>query len=99
MGAELKAEMETDWCDVLGQYLISEVEDGIKALFVASKGKLRSINEFQVQDQVEIALARQVAKLPADPSPPLGANKNPDAEARREFAQIVLKGFGQNARG
>lgn len=53
-----------DWCDVLSKYTLAEVKAGIAALFKASKGNLKSINEHQVEDQILKAHARQVAALP-----------------------------------
>ena len=71
MDRHIKDAVCNDWCDLLSQYTIAEVRDGVAAVFAASGGKLKSINEFQVQEKIREAHMRIVASLPktAPPEP------------------------------
>lgn len=93
MDKDLKAEMEADWCNLLGQYLLHEVEDAIHALFMASKGNLRSINEYQVQEQIRLAHRNLLATLPQKtPEPEPERDFSPEAVARRQAQSAELLG-------
>jgi hypothetical protein len=70
MDKHIKDAVCNDWCDLLSQYTIAEVRDGVAAVFAASGGRLKSINEFQVQEKIKEAHMRVVASLPkAQPEP------------------------------
>ena len=71
MDRHIKDAVCNDWCDLLSQYTLAEVRDGVAAVFAASGGKLKSINEFQVQEQIKQAHRHFLASLPkgAEPEP------------------------------
>lgn len=64
MDAAVKDALCADWCDVLTPYTLDEVRAGIRAVFSEAKGKLSSINEFQVEHQIKLAHARLIAAMP-----------------------------------
>ena len=66
MDKSLKDALCNDWCDILSQYTLDEVRAGIGAVFAASGGKLRSINEYQVQEQILREHRRIAASLPRE---------------------------------
>lgn len=94
MDKHIKDQLCAEWCDVLSPYTLDEVRAGVRAVFEASKGKLRSINEFQVQEQIRLAHRRIVASLPkAAPSPEPERDFSPEAvERRRSQAARLLGG-------
>lgn len=64
MDKNVKRALCDDWCDRLEQYELQEVRDGVAKVFEDAKGKLRSINEFQVQEAIMAQHARDLAALP-----------------------------------
>lgn len=68
MNAAMKNALRSDWCDVLSQYTLEEVRQGITALFRESGGRLRSINEFQVEAMIRRAQREMLSKLPNAPA-------------------------------
>jgi hypothetical protein len=95
MDKHVKDEICNDWCDVLSQYTLAEVRAGVAAVFAASGGKLKSINEFQVQEKIREAHAQIVARLPKQEPEP--ERKPVDRETA---AQIMAKaGFAVNRMG
>ena len=71
MDSHIKDAVCNDWCDLLSQYTLDEVRSGVAAVFAASGGKLKSINEFQVQEQIKREHREFLASLPkqADQEP------------------------------
>ena len=69
MDPNIKDAVCNDWCDLLSQYTLAEVKAGVAALFAAAGGKLKSINEFQVQEQIKQAHRQVLASLPKDVEP------------------------------
>jgi hypothetical protein len=93
MSGPLKDELTKDWCDVLSQYTLQEVRDGIRSLFAAHKGKLRSINEYQVQEQICLAHRKLLETLPQKtPEPEPERDFSPEAVARRQALSAELLG-------
>lgn len=70
MDKRLKDALCADWCDVLSTFTLAEVKAGIHAVFAASKGRLRSINEHMVAEQIRIAHRRLLAALPRETEQP-----------------------------
>lgn len=91
----IKDQICADWCDVLSQYTVDEVRAGVRAVFEASKGKVRSINEFQVQEQIRLAHKRQLERLPRrPPAPEPKRDFSPEVVANRKaFAKEVLRKY------
>lgn len=89
MDKHIKDQLCADWCDVLSQYTLDEVRAGVRAVFEASKGKARSINEFQVQEQIRLAHRRIIDGLPNSVPPPEPERDfSPEAvERRRQIAE------------
>jgi len=93
MDRNIKDQLCADWCDVLSQYTLDEVRAGVRAVFEASKGRARSINEFQVQDQIRLAHRRIIDGLPKDTPPPEPERDNsPEAVERRRALSAELLG-------
>ncbi|MDD7973432.1 hypothetical protein [Roseinatronobacter alkalisoli] len=89
MDPNIKDAVCNDWCDLLSQYTLDEVRGGVAAVFAASGGRLKSINEFQVQDQIQKAHKRFLATLPKQ--------AEPDPERKpvdRETADEIMAEFG-----
>ena len=63
MSRNVKDQLCADWCDVLGQYTLAEVKTGIADFFAANKGKVRSINEYHVQEQIQLRHQEVTARL------------------------------------
>jgi len=96
MDQHIKDAICNDWCDLLSQYTIAEVRDGVAAVFAASGGKLKSINEFQVQEQIRLAHREFVATLPKQSEPePERKPVDPDTAA----AIMAAAGFGLKRMG
>ena len=89
MDKHIKDAVCNDWCDLLSQYTIAEVRDGVAAVFAASGGKLKSINEFQVQEKIREAHMRIVASLPKTAPEP----KRPRIDKERAAQIIAEAGF------
>jgi len=73
MDQHIKDQICSDWCDLLSQYTLAEVRAGVDAVFSASGGKLKSINEFQVQAEIRKSHREFLATLPKRaeaPEPP-----------------------------
>ena len=99
MSEAVKDELCADWCDRLSQYTLSEVKQGIADFFAANKGEARSINEFQVEEQISIRhraitdrlaqqdkIDQQIANRKSEPTPE-------DLERRKQVAADAIKGF------
>lgn len=98
MDKHIKDEICNGWCDLLSQYTLAEVRSGVAAVFAASGGKLKSINEFQVQAEIKKAHRDFLATLPKQ-SDPEHERKPIDAEtAARIMAEAGFKPkrFGTN---
>lgn len=80
------------WCAVLGKYRLDEVQAGIHAVFVATKGALRSINEYQVEAQIKLAHRIALDALPKDDGPGREPDNSPEAVARRRALSEELLG-------
>jgi hypothetical protein len=96
MDDHLKQTICDEWCDLLCQYRLDEVRDGIRAVFEANGGRMKSINEFQVQEQIRIAHRKRVAAMPRDLSPE-PERKPVDMEAAARIiaeSGLQLKRFG-----
>lgn len=97
MDADLKQELTNDWCDILSPFLLAEVELGVRDVFTEAKGKLRSINEFQVRAAIEKRHSEKVASLPKEaPSQDDERDFSPEALARRRALSVEL--LGQSTR-
>ena len=93
MDKHIKDQLCADWCDVLSQYTLDEVRYGVRAVFAASKGKARSINEFQVQEQIRMAHRRMIDGLPKSaPNPEPERDNSPEAVERRRALSAELLG-------
>ena len=99
MDPHIKDAVCNDWCDLLSQYTLGEVRKGVAEVFAASGGKLKSINEFRVQEQIKKAHRELLAKLPKEPEPPREAERiAPDTAARiMAEAGFAPKRFGESA--
>jgi len=99
MSQHVKDALCADWCDRLSQYTLEEVQQGIADFFAANKGKVRSINEFQVEEQISIRhraitarlaqqdkIDQQIASRKAEPTAE-------ELERRKQVAADALKGF------
>ena len=85
MDTNIKDAVCNDWCDLLSQYTLAEVKAGVAAVFAASGGKLKSINEFQVQDQIKRAHRELIAALPKETPEPEMGRKPIDRDAANEI--------------
>jgi len=95
MDQHIKDAVCNDWCDLLSQYTISEVREGVAAVFAASGGRLKSINEFQVQEKIVEAHKRVVASLPAERPEPERQRVDKDKAAQiLAEAGFALRRFG-----
>ena len=63
MSQHVKDALCADWCDRLAQYTLAEVKQGVDDFFAANKGKVRSINEFQVEEQIQLRHRAITARL------------------------------------
>ena len=97
MDKHIKDQVCNEWCDVLSQYTLAEVRAGVAAVFYASGGKLKSINEYQVQDKILEAHRLAVSSLPKQEPEP--ERENLTAEERKAIAARVLSQAGVGARG
>ncbi len=98
MHENIKAAICGDWCDLLSKYQLQEVRDGVAALFRASKGKLRSLNEFQVEEHIRIEHLRQIAMLPKTPAEPSTAQRQPPTPEERARVAAMVSGFAKSTR-
>lgn len=90
MDETIKGAILADWCDRLSKYQLQEVRDAVAALFTISNGRLRSLNEFQVEEHIRIEHRRQLALLPKMPELSLtGHRQPPTPEERARVAAIV----------
>ena len=69
MDSHIKDQVTNDWCDVLCKYTLQEVRDGIADVFDAAGGKLRSINEYQVQEAIKKNRSKEFQSLPKQAAP------------------------------
>jgi len=98
MDQHIKDAVCNDWCDLLSQYTIAEVREGVAAVFAASGGRLKSINEFQVQEKIVEAHKRIVAALPAERPEPERERVDKDKAAQiLAEAGFAPKRFGGEA--
>ena len=96
MSKQMKDDLCDDWCSVLSKYPLEEVQQGINDVFMEVGGKLRSINEFQVEAAILKEHQRQVSKLPKqaeEPEPERDFSPETVAE-RRKAANQILKEYG-----
>lgn len=70
MDVHIKDQLCNEWCDLLSQYTLAEVRAGVADVFAASGGRLKAINEFQVQEQIRATHAQIVAQLPKQEEAP-----------------------------
>jgi isocitrate lyase len=97
MDEALKDSLCGEWCEVLSPYRLDEVRQGIKAVFDAAKGKLRSINEFQVKAEIQKEHARIVAALPRAAAPePIAEITEAEREHRAKVIADAMNGFGHD---
>ena len=96
MDGAVKDALTADWCDVLSEFTLAEVRDGIRALFAASNGNLRSLNEHQVKDRIEINQRRLVESLPRKADLEPGRDFSPEAVARRRAVSAELLGASRS---
>jgi hypothetical protein len=95
MDKHLKDSLSADWCDVLNIYTLAEVRAAVRAVFEESKGKLRSINEYQVQEQIKLAHRKLLATLPPKaPEPPKKPLTPEELEQRRIRAAKIMAAAG-----
>ena len=88
MDENIKAEICGDWCDTLRVYTLAEIKSGIKMVFEDAKGKLRSINEQQVEAAIRKSQARIVAAMPKE-RPAERDNLPPTKESKEMMANLV----------
>ena len=73
--------------------MLNEVRAGVRALFEESKGKLRSINEYQVEEKIKLAHRKMLATLPPKaPEPEPERDFSPEAIARRKALSAEMLG-------
>lgn len=85
MDEAVKDQLCADWCAVLSQYTLDEVRMGVRAVFDAAGGNIRSINEHQVKAKIQQEHARQVQSLPRnEPEPHIPRDNSPEAVRKRE---------------
>ena len=93
MDKHIKDQLCSEWCDALSQYTLDEVRAGVCAVFAASNGKLRSINEYQVQEQIVLEHGQVLDRLPNQPpAPEAERDFSPEAVARRKAHSDKLLG-------
>ena len=97
MDPDIKDQLNKDWCNVLSVYTIDEVRAGADALFAATDGNLRTINEHQVKAQIMEQHRRLVAELPQQVQrreciEPTGPQPE-DVEHRRRVAAEAMAMF------
>lgn len=88
MDENIKAEICGDWCDTLRGYTLAEIKSGIKMVFEDAKGKLRSINEHQVEAAIRKSQARTVAAMSKE-RPAERDNPKPTRESQERMADLV----------
>lgn len=66
MDANVKDALCDDWCDRLSKYTLDEIRLGVSDVFDEARGKLRSINEVQVEVAILHRHAHLVASLPSE---------------------------------
>ncbi len=99
MSQNVKDALCADWCDRLGQYTLAEVKQGVKDLFSAHKGKLRSINEYQVEEQITFRHRAITARLTEQDKirEQMEARKpdltDEEIARRKQVAADAMKGF------
>ena len=98
MEEHIKAGLREQWVEALKFNTLNEINAGVRAAFVKSAGKLRSINEFMVLAEIENIHERQVKYLPdqADVeviSPRKGENQDEFHSRRSTEAQDIMKIF------
>ena len=98
MDTNVKDVLKSDWCDRLERYTLLEVRNGIAAVFEAAKGRLRSINEFEVEAAIKAQHRRDVAALPVEQQPDEATN-NPTDEEKARVNDLVRKAFPSNRGG
>jgi microcompartment protein CcmL/EutN len=81
MDKHVKEEICNGWCDLLSQYTLAEVRAGVAAVFAASSGKLKSINEYQVQAEIKKAHREFLATLPKQEPEPERKQVDPETAA------------------
>lgn len=86
----IKVTLTNDWCDVLVKYTMQEVRDGVAAVFEASGGKIRSINEYQVQAQIKAARHIEFQGLPKQAPAP----EQPIERVTPEQKEAIFKAAG-----
>lgn len=95
MDEALKDSLCGEWCDVLSPFTLDEVRRGVRAVFDAAGGKLRSINEFQVKAEIQKEHARIVSALPRASAPePIVEITEEERQRRAAIVASAMKGFG-----
>lgn len=99
MSQHVKDALCADWCDVLSKYTLAEVKQGIDDFFAAHKGKVRSINEFQVEEQIQLRHRAITGRLAQQDkiNEQIAARKpeltEDEIARRKQVAADAMKGF------
>ena len=95
MDTNVKDALKSDWCDRLERYTLQEVRNGISAVFEAARGRLRSINEFEVEAAIMERHRRELSALPSVHDE-LNRRPEPTDEEKERINAIVKAQFPSN---